>query len=224
MYTANWNGQEVARSKKTIELEGAIYFPPNAVNVSFLRDSNEKSYCEWKKASPNYFDLVVEDSVNKAAVWRYSNLSSTLKAIDGWYSFWKGVEVNFVDSHDHDHLKLDHETPNVAKALGSQLVVWRIAPPFWKGATHFSGYCIPDLNIVVDVLSDPGVEGRPEVIKEAYERVQWSNEYSDNQKLKGKERYKYIAVWGSSHPSDEAIQNLKQGLSYVDLDKEDGDM
>jgi uncharacterized protein (DUF427 family) len=59
MYVAKWNGQVIAQSDKTVEVEGNQYFPLESVNSEFLTESDMKSSCPWK-GEASYFNLVVD--------------------------------------------------------------------------------------------------------------------------------------------------------------------
>jgi uncharacterized protein (DUF427 family) len=55
---AIWNGRVIAESADTVVVEGNHYFPRDAVNAGYLRDSDLYSICPWKgKASTTRWKL-----------------------------------------------------------------------------------------------------------------------------------------------------------------------
>ncbi|MEY4366896.1 MAG: hypothetical protein RLZ28_311 [Actinomycetota bacterium] len=93
MYVARWNGQVIAQSDKTVEVEGNQYFPFDSVSQEFLTDSALKSTCPWK-GEASYYSLVVDGQTNKDAVWVYRTPKDAAKEIAGHVAFWRGVEVS----------------------------------------------------------------------------------------------------------------------------------
>ena len=90
---AIWNNIVIAESNETVNLEGNCYFPPSSVMTHFLRDSSTHSTCSWKgKAS--YYDIVIDDSVNKDAAWYYPKPKQEALNIKNYVAFWHGVEFN----------------------------------------------------------------------------------------------------------------------------------
>ncbi|MBL6447530.1 DUF427 domain-containing protein [Fulvivirga sp. 29W222] len=89
---AIWNGKTIAESDDTIVIEGNHYFPANAVNKEFLKESETNTVCPWK-GTASYYTLEVNDNVNKDAVWYYPETKEAAKPIEGRLAFWKGVEV-----------------------------------------------------------------------------------------------------------------------------------
>jgi uncharacterized protein (DUF427 family) len=63
---AIWHNEVLAESNDTIVVEGNHYFPPDAINREYFRQSDTHTTCPWKgKAS--YYDIVVNGNVNKDA-------------------------------------------------------------------------------------------------------------------------------------------------------------
>ncbi len=92
MVKALWHEKVIAESDATIEVEGNQYFPPESVKREYLRESETHSTCHWKGVA-SYFDVVVDDAVNKDAAWYYPEPKEAAKKIAGYIAFWKGVEV-----------------------------------------------------------------------------------------------------------------------------------
>ena len=92
MVKAIWNGQVLAESDRTEIVEGNHYFPVEAVNRGFLRESEQHTVCPWK-GTASYYDLVVDGQANKGAAWFYPNPKKAAEHIAGRVAFWKGVRV-----------------------------------------------------------------------------------------------------------------------------------
>ena len=92
MAVATWNGTVIAKSDKTVVVEGNHYFPPESVNTQYLRQSATTSRCPWKGLA-NYYSLIVDGKTNENAAWYYADPSDAAAPIKGYIAFWKGVDV-----------------------------------------------------------------------------------------------------------------------------------
>jgi len=92
MPQAFWNGKVIAESDRCVEVEGNTYFPPDGVQMKFLRPSDTHTHCPWK-GDASYYDLVVDGQVNKDAAWYYPATKEAAKHIEGYVAFWRGVRV-----------------------------------------------------------------------------------------------------------------------------------
>jgi uncharacterized protein (DUF427 family) len=90
---ATWNGQVIAESNETINIEGNQYFPVTSVNKEFLSESDTQTVCHWK-GTASYFNIEVDGKINKDAAWYYPETSDLAKNIKGKVAFWKGVKVS----------------------------------------------------------------------------------------------------------------------------------
>ena len=48
---AIWNGQVIAESNNTVQIEGNHYFPADSVKKEFLKESDHKSMCPLERHS-----------------------------------------------------------------------------------------------------------------------------------------------------------------------------
>ena len=96
-YRATWNGAVLAESGNTIVVEGNQYFPLADVQAKHLQPSDSHSTCHWK-GEASYYDVVVNDKVNRDAAWYYPNPSSAAERIKGRVAFWRGVKVDQVEA------------------------------------------------------------------------------------------------------------------------------
>ena len=73
-------------------VEGNQYFPPDALNRSYLRSSETHSVCPWK-GTASYYDVVVDGRTNTDAAWYYPAPKDAAKQIKDHVAFWRGVQV-----------------------------------------------------------------------------------------------------------------------------------
>jgi len=92
MPRAEWNGVVIAQSDDTVVVEGNHYFPRDAVDPAFLRDSATTSHCPWK-GTARYHHLVVNGQENRDAAWYYPDPKPEAARIKDHVAFWKGVSV-----------------------------------------------------------------------------------------------------------------------------------
>lgn len=89
---AVWNGATLAESDETIVVEGNHYFPSEAINREYFRESSTHTVCPWK-GTASYYDVIVDGNVNRDAAWTYPAPSAAAKRIEGYIAFWRGVRV-----------------------------------------------------------------------------------------------------------------------------------
>lgn len=92
MVKAIWNGQVIAESDKTKEVESNHYFPPESVKKEFLKPSEHKTTCHWK-GEASYYNIDVDGKINENGAWYYPNPSDAAKKIKDYVAFWNGVEI-----------------------------------------------------------------------------------------------------------------------------------
>ncbi|HEY9178513.1 MAG TPA: DUF427 domain-containing protein [Flavipsychrobacter sp.] len=89
---AMWKGKVLAESNETKVVEGNHYFPPDSVHREYFRNSDTHTQCVWK-GTASYYDVVVNDDVNKDAAWYYPEPSEAARQIKDHVAFWHGVEI-----------------------------------------------------------------------------------------------------------------------------------
>ena len=92
MSKAVWNSVVLAESDETVMVEGNHYFPPEAVNREYFRDSQAHTTCYWKGIA-SYYDIEVEGDTNRGAAWYYPEPSEAAASIKDYIAFWRGVKV-----------------------------------------------------------------------------------------------------------------------------------
>jgi uncharacterized protein (DUF427 family) len=90
--TATYLGTEIAKSERTVVVEGNHYFPPEDVRAGFLQPSDSHTTCPWK-GEASYYDIVLGDERNADAAWYYPAPKEAAREIIDRVAFWKGVEV-----------------------------------------------------------------------------------------------------------------------------------
>ena len=92
MPRAMWNGAVIAESDRCEVVEGNQYFPPDAVDRRYVRESKTHTVCPWK-GTASYLDVVVNGETNTDAAWFYPDPKEAARRIAGYVAFWRGVRV-----------------------------------------------------------------------------------------------------------------------------------
>jgi len=92
MAKATWEGAVLAESNAPIEIEGNLYFPPDAVKTEYFKPSDKHTTCPWK-GQASYYHVDVNGKRNADAAWYYPEPKSAAQEIKGHVAFWKGVKV-----------------------------------------------------------------------------------------------------------------------------------
>ncbi|MCL3860966.1 DUF427 domain-containing protein [Actinotalea sp. K2] len=90
--TARLNGVEVARSDRTVIVEGNHYFPPDDVRWDLLTPTSRTSVCPWK-GTASYWSVRGGDEVAEDAAWAYPTPKDAAAEIRDHVAFWRGVVV-----------------------------------------------------------------------------------------------------------------------------------
>jgi uncharacterized protein (DUF427 family) len=93
--TATYEGIEIARSDRTVIVEGNHYFPAEDVTAGVLKASKTHTTCPWKGVA-SYYDVVVGEYRNPDAAWYYPTHKEAAKEITDRVAFWKGILVDEV--------------------------------------------------------------------------------------------------------------------------------
>jgi uncharacterized protein (DUF427 family) len=95
---ATWEDVTIAKSDKTIVIEGNHYFPLDSVMKEYLRPSDHTTTCIWKGVA-HYYDVVVPGKEpNNNAAWYYpqpkeGSIERAGQDFTSYVAFWKGVQV-----------------------------------------------------------------------------------------------------------------------------------
>ena len=89
---AIWNEAVLVESEDTVLVDGDIYFPLDSVDSRFLKKSTSTSTSPHK-GKAFFYDVVVNDKVNRDAAWYYLNPEKEYDHLKNRIAFWKGVEL-----------------------------------------------------------------------------------------------------------------------------------
>lgn len=92
MAKAIWNNTVLAESDHCEVVEGNYYFPPDALNKQYFKDSQTHSTCGWKGVA-SYYTIDVNGQTNIDAAWYYPEPKEKAKNIQNYVAFWRGVQV-----------------------------------------------------------------------------------------------------------------------------------
>jgi len=92
MPKASWNGAVLAESERCEVVEGNQYFPPDAIDRRYFRESATHTVCPWK-GTASYYDVVVDGKTNADAAWFYPAPKDAAAQIKDHVAFWRGVHV-----------------------------------------------------------------------------------------------------------------------------------
>ncbi len=92
MTKAIWNGQVLAESDTTVEVEGNQYFPADSLKRGFFRASDTTTVCSWK-GTASYYTLEVDGDTNDDAAWYYPTPKPKAEMIRDHVAFWNGVRI-----------------------------------------------------------------------------------------------------------------------------------
>jgi uncharacterized protein (DUF427 family) len=92
MPRAIWKGAVIAESDAFEEVEGNVYFPPDAVKREHFQASEHHTVCPWK-GTASYYHVVVGDQINENAAWYYPTPKPAAANIKDHVAFWHGVQV-----------------------------------------------------------------------------------------------------------------------------------
>ena len=92
MPKALWNGAVLAESDDCIVVEGNQYFPPQAINKDYFKESESHTTCPWK-GEASYYTVEVDGQQNQDAARYYPTPKDAAQQIKDYVAFWHGVKV-----------------------------------------------------------------------------------------------------------------------------------
>ena len=92
--TATWNGKVIAKSDRTLEVGGYVYFPRDTVRMELLK-STPKTENDLKcPHGVQFYDVAEGGTTSKRAAWSYEAPQAKMKPVDHWIGFWEDVAVS----------------------------------------------------------------------------------------------------------------------------------
>lgn len=89
---AIWNGEVIAESNNTVEVEGNYYFPHDSIKKDYFNASDTYTSC-YLKGKAKYYNITVNGQINFDAAWFYPEPLEKAKPIQNYVAFWKGVQI-----------------------------------------------------------------------------------------------------------------------------------
>ena len=91
-YVATVNDTLVARSDRTVVIEGNRYFPPDSIVDEHFTRTRMKSLCPWKDVA-SYYTITVDRVARRNAAWTYRHPSPLARKIKNHVAFWDAGSV-----------------------------------------------------------------------------------------------------------------------------------
>ncbi len=90
---ALWQGQVIADSKETLEVDGYHYFPRKAVRMDLLKVAPKTDGDRQCPHGVQFYDVTDGKRRSDRNAWSYEAPGAAMKKIDRWIGFWDEVEV-----------------------------------------------------------------------------------------------------------------------------------
>ena len=92
-HTAIWNGKVIARSDRTLEVDGYVYFPRESVRMDLLQATPRTENDLRCPHGVQFFDVARDAERSKRAAWSYEAPRPAMAQVDHWIGFWEDVEI-----------------------------------------------------------------------------------------------------------------------------------
>jgi uncharacterized protein (DUF427 family) len=90
---AIWRGQVIAKSDRTIEVDGYQYFPRETVRMDLLRATPKTKSDLACPHGVQFYDVALDATRSERAAWSYEAPRAAMKQVDRWIGFWEDVEI-----------------------------------------------------------------------------------------------------------------------------------
>lgn len=90
---AIWNGQVVAESADTLDVDGYVYFPRSAVRMDLLQLAAKTASDRECPHGVQFYDIADGKKKSERCAWSYEAPGARMKKVDHWIGFWDAVEV-----------------------------------------------------------------------------------------------------------------------------------
>lgn len=90
---ATWHGKVIADSDKTLEVDGYVYFPRDAVRMELLKVTPKTANDLKCPHGVQFYDVAENGSTSPRAAWSYEAPQAKMKPVDHWIGFWEDVTV-----------------------------------------------------------------------------------------------------------------------------------
>jgi len=93
-HAAIWNGEVIARSDRTLEVDGYVYFPRESVRMELLKATSRTASDLQCPHGVQFYDVVEGRTISKRAAWSYEAPQAKMKSVDHWIGFWEDVAIS----------------------------------------------------------------------------------------------------------------------------------
>ena len=90
---AMWNGQVLADSDRTIEVDGYVYFPRESVQMARFAAAAKTIGDRMCPHGVQFYDLLDGAARRERQAWSYEKPGARMQPIGQWLGFWDEVEV-----------------------------------------------------------------------------------------------------------------------------------
>ncbi|UYN96919.1 MAG: DUF427 domain-containing protein [Enhydrobacter sp.] len=93
VHTAIWHGKVIARSDRTLEVDGYVYFPRETVHMELLEATPRTANDLKCPHGVQFYDVVEAGERSARAAWSYEAPQPRMKPVERWIGFWEDVRV-----------------------------------------------------------------------------------------------------------------------------------
>ncbi len=90
---AIWQGQVIAESDRTLEVDGYRYFPRESVRMDLLKIAPRTASDLECPHGVRFYDVVDGGKTSPRAAWSYEAPQRRMQAVDHWIGFWEDVSI-----------------------------------------------------------------------------------------------------------------------------------
>lgn len=92
-HTATWRGKVIAKSERTLEVDGYRYFPRDTVRMDLLEVTPKTASDLECPHGVQFYDVVENGTRSARAAWSYEAPQARMKPVDHWIGFWEDVQI-----------------------------------------------------------------------------------------------------------------------------------
>jgi len=92
-HTATWQGKVIAKSDRTLEVDGYRYFPRDSVRMELLQVTPRTASDLKCPHGVQFYDVVEGGARSARAAWSYEAPQARMKPVDHWIGFWEDVQI-----------------------------------------------------------------------------------------------------------------------------------
>jgi len=93
-HIATWKGKEIAKSDRTLEVDGYVYFPRDSVRMDLLKPTPKTANDLKCPHGVQFYDVAEGSTTSQRAAWSYEAPQAKMKPVDHWIGFWEDVAIS----------------------------------------------------------------------------------------------------------------------------------